>query len=94
MSRVAIIVAAGAGTRMKSELPKQFHLLGGKPLVWHSIRAFSEAYEDIRIIVVLPARYMDHASSLSLDFPAHVVKATEGGESRFDSVKKGPCPGK
>lgn len=89
MQKFAIIVAGGAGTRMGSDLPKQFHLLHGKPVIWHSISAFTEAYDDIRIIVVLPSRYLDQASSLGLDFHAHVIKVVEGGESRFDSVKNG-----
>ncbi len=89
MNRVAIIVAGGSGTRMGTDTPKQFLLLQGKPVIWHSIKAFTKAYEDIRIIVVLPEKYLDQASYLSLDFHSHVIQAVQGGESRFDSVKNG-----
>ncbi len=89
MKKVAIIVAGGAGTRMRSDLPKQFHLLHGRPVIWHSIKAFTDAYPEIRIIVVLPAQYLDKAPSLGMDFHEHVIKVVEGGSSRFDSVKNG-----
>jgi len=89
MNRVAIIVAGGSGTRMGHELPKQFHLLQGKPVIWHSIKAFTEAYSDIRVIVVLPARYLDQSHYINLDFHSHVIQVVEGGDSRFDSVKNG-----
>lgn len=35
----AVILAAGSGSRMKSKTAKQFMLLGGKPLIWHSLQA-------------------------------------------------------
>ena len=39
----AIVLAAGSGTRMKSAIPKQFMLLGGRPLVWYSLRAVEQS---------------------------------------------------
>ena len=42
------------GTRMESEIPKQFLLLAGKPVLMHSITAFREAFPDIRVVLVLP----------------------------------------
>ncbi|MBA4042269.1 MAG: bifunctional 2-C-methyl-D-erythritol 4-phosphate cytidylyltransferase/2-C-methyl-D-erythritol 2,4-cyclodiphosphate synthase, partial [Sphingobium sp.] len=38
---VALIVAAGSGTRLGSAIPKQFAPLAGKPMIAHSIAAFS-----------------------------------------------------
>ena len=34
-----IVLAAGAGTRMRSRRPKVMHELAGKPLVWHALAA-------------------------------------------------------
>ncbi len=54
MKKIAVIVAGGKGTRMNSELPKQFLLLKNKPILYYTIKAFLDAYDDIEIILVLP----------------------------------------
>ena len=82
-------MAGGSGSRMGSDLPKQFHLIGDKPVIWYSIKSFTEAYEDIRIILVLPAAWLDQANAIGLDFHSHVVQVVEGGKTRFESVKNG-----
>ena len=51
--RYAVFVAGGSGTRMGSDIPKQFLLLDGKPILQRSIEAFLEAVPDLKIIVVL-----------------------------------------
>jgi len=89
MTKYAIIVAGGSGTRMGTEIPKQFLLLNGKPVLWHSIKAFTDAYADIEIILVLPAQHMAKGENLAREFPGHKIRTTEGGETRFHSVKKG-----
>lgn len=89
MYKYAIVVAGGSGTRMGTETPKQFLLLNGKPILWHSIKAFTDAYADIEIILVLPTLYIQEGEKLSKDFPAHSIKVTAGGETRFHSVKNG-----
>ena len=51
MERVkAVILAAGKGTRMKSELPKVIHKALGKPMVEYSIAAAKEA--GARIVIL------------------------------------------
>jgi len=86
----AIIVAGGAGLRMQSDTPKQFLELCGKPVLMHSIMAFFDVYEDIRIIVVLPPLQIAHWQELcrrhGFTLP-HVI--AEGGATRFHSVKNG-----
>jgi bifunctional UDP-N-acetylglucosamine pyrophosphorylase / glucosamine-1-phosphate N-acetyltransferase len=51
MPTAVVILAAGQGTRMKSELPKVLHPLGGAPLLAHVIRT-AEAIETERLVVV------------------------------------------
>jgi 2-C-methyl-D-erythritol 4-phosphate cytidylyltransferase len=41
MNRYVIIVAGGKGLRMNAETPKQFLKLDGKPILMHTIEAFS-----------------------------------------------------
>ena len=49
----ALIMAAGLGTRMHAAEKKQFMDLNGKPVIWHTIRAFEEnGYIDNIVITV------------------------------------------
>lgn len=49
-----IIVAGGRGTRMGTDVPKQFLPIGGKPVLMHTIERFYDYDHAIGIIVVLP----------------------------------------
>ena len=86
----AIIVAGGSGSRMKTDMPKQFLELSGKPVLMYSIMAFANACDGIRIVVVLPASQIEKWQELcrNHDFTfSHNI--TEGGNTRFHSVKNG-----
>ena len=86
----AILVAGGKGTRIKSVVPKQFLLLGGKPILLHTIEAFYRYSEKIIVIVVLPEDDFDKWNSIIHDFQfTRPVILQQGGDSRFQSVKKG-----
>ena len=58
MKKFAVIVAGGKGTRMNSDIPKQFLLLKDKPVLYYTIRAFLDACENIEIIFVLPEEHI------------------------------------
>ncbi|GGE31574.1 bifunctional protein GlmU [Primorskyibacter flagellatus] len=51
MSMALVILAAGQGTRMNSDLPKVLHPIGGAPMLVHAIRS-GEVLEPARIVVV------------------------------------------
>ncbi len=89
MRAIAIIPAAGQGTRFGSALPKQYHALGGKPLFEHTLQRFEEA-ETISgvIIVAAPDRIDDLTDLLSKQFPK-VLRIIPGGATRQASVANG-----
>ncbi|MBC7651007.1 MAG: 2-C-methyl-D-erythritol 4-phosphate cytidylyltransferase [Deinococcales bacterium] len=90
MKKFAVIVAGGNGLRMGSSLPKQFLLLQNKPLLWHTITTFFNAYAHIDIILVLPKSHLDIGKQIAATFAnAHQITIVEGGETRFNSVKNG-----
>lgn len=81
MTVAAILVAAGAGTRLGAGKPKAFCEVGGVTLLDHARRRFSE-HPDVRdVIVVVPASLVG-----SVDGAVEVVA---GGAERTDSVAAG-----
>jgi bifunctional UDP-N-acetylglucosamine pyrophosphorylase/glucosamine-1-phosphate N-acetyltransferase len=51
MERVAVILAAGLGTRMKSALPKAAHLIAGLPMLLHLVRAAEQVFDRVVVVV-------------------------------------------
>ena len=98
MTRYAIIVAGGSGTRFGSEMPKQFLPLAGKTVLMQTIAHFA-AVPDTKIIVVIPASARELWTKLCLEHKFSIEHAlVDGGSSRFESVKNAlitikPCPG-
>jgi 2-C-methyl-D-erythritol 4-phosphate cytidylyltransferase len=90
MKKIALIVAGGNGSRMNNDTPKQFLLLGNKPVLYHSIKAFLEAYNDMEIILVLPEEHIGKGQEI-IDgyFDDSKFKITAGGRTRFHSVQNG-----
>lgn len=90
LHRYLLLVAGGKGLRMGSELPKQFLLLAGKPLIFHTINRFIDYDPAIEPIVVLPPAMEDRWKDLCRRYGfSHRHSTVEGGSERFDSVKKG-----
>ncbi|RXF72493.1 2-C-methyl-D-erythritol 4-phosphate cytidylyltransferase [Arcticibacter tournemirensis] len=88
MKFYAIIVAGGSGSRMNSEIPKQFIPLLGKPVLMHTIEAFY--YSDLkpRILLVLNHNFHSFWDELCRKYDFSVPhKVIEGGTERFYSVK-------
>ena len=87
---VAIIAAAGQGTRMGGKRAKQFLELAGTPIIIHTLKAF-EACEAIQeIILVLPEADLGDFSALVQPFSFGKLRATvSGGVTRASSVLRG-----
>ncbi len=88
MKKYAIIVAGGIGTRMKSDIPKQFMCLANQPILMHTVKKFYSADNTIKIVVVLARQEWNKWKSLThshgFDIPHELVA---GGDTRFQSVK-------
>ena len=52
MKVTAVLLAAGQGTRMKSDLPKVLHPLCGKPMLWHVLEALKDAATEKPVVIV------------------------------------------
>lgn len=74
---------------MQSALPKQFMMLGGLPVVAHTINTFSEALPGAEIVVVLPEEHIPLWRNLAARFDIAVHRCIAGGKERFHSVKNG-----
>ncbi|HEY6806586.1 MAG TPA: 2-C-methyl-D-erythritol 4-phosphate cytidylyltransferase [Pyrinomonadaceae bacterium] len=87
---IAIIAAAGSGSRMASDRPKQFLQLAGTPILFHTLKPFEECESIHEIIVVLPAEESAGFLSVAGKFKLRkLTKVVPGGATRADSVKRG-----
>lgn len=83
----AVFVAGGSGTRMGSELPKQFIELGGIPILQRSVERFLEAAPKARVLVVLPERHVPLWQELCVRYAVSFSQTlVRGGITRFHSV--------
>jgi len=86
---VAIVVAAGKGTRLGGERPKQFLELRGVPVIIHTLRQFERCQEINEVITVLPAEDTAGFESLTKQFALAAGRVVAGGPSRAQSVRNG-----
>lgn len=84
----AIILAGGSGSRMGSELPKQFIEIEGKPILRHTIEAFQSLPLKVEIIVVLPSNQKSFWKNYCKEtgFLTKYILPS-GGITRFHSVQ-------
>ena len=83
-----IFVAGGTGTRMGSDIPKQFLELDGVPILQRTISRFVEAVPELRVVTVLPASCFDMWKRLCRERDFNVPQQlVAGGITRFHSVK-------
>lgn len=85
-----IIVAGGSGRRMNTELPKQFMLLGSRPVLMHTLDRFARFDRYMELVLVLPESHFSTWEKLCMEHhfkTAH--RLVRGGSERFTSVKNG-----
>ncbi len=91
MKNTAVVLAGGRGSRMKSETPKQYLLIGGKPVLYYSLKAFQEC-GGIDEIVLVCGR--DDMGKCRKDIVkkygfTKVARIIPGGQERYHSVYEG-----
>ena len=66
INKTIIIVAGGKGERMNSQVPKQFLVLAGKPVLMHTIERFHRYSDKMDILLVLPSTQIEYWKELCL----------------------------
>lgn len=92
---LAIIPAAGSGSRFGGEVPKQFLVVAGAPILIHTLRRFEECTEIGAMIVALPTNEIDHFGEVvrqaGFEKPVRLVA---GGAERSDSIRNALVAGR
>ena len=90
MKYAAVVLSAGVGSRMKSDIPKQYMDLAGKPVIYYSLKAFEEAGFS-SIILVCGKDDVEYCQKNIVE--AHgltkVTAIVPGGKERYHSVYEG-----
>lgn len=86
MKTTAIIVAGGTGSRLGSEIPKQFIEIGGRSILEIATGRFQDSPSVDQIVIVLPADRIDSFSRESFE---KVTVVVSGGDTRAASVLAG-----
>ena len=90
MKKYIIVVAGGKGLRMGGETPKQFQLIGGKPVVMVTLERLHAIDPSVQLILVLPAEHIEEWKRLSREYSFAVpLLLAQGGSTRFHSVQNG-----
>ena len=82
---VALVVAAGSGSRAGGDIPKQYRRLGGKAVLRHAVERLKAAGVDDVRVVIAPGQEQLYREALGDDLPSPIM----GGERRQQSVRNG-----
>lgn len=86
----AIILAAGKGSRMETDIPKQFIVIHNKPVLYYALKAFEESNIDEIILVTSEETKKYCSDNIVKKYGLKKVSCiVEGGSERFHSVLNG-----
>ena len=86
MKNVAVILAAGSGSRTGLSTPKQFLPLGGKTVLEHSVQTFNDHPGIDEVVIVTATEFIERVRAIVKDNRWTKVSAVlPGGKERFDS---------
>lgn len=84
-----IVVAAGTGSRFGSEIPKQFCIMNGRPVVMQTIESLRAAAPEAQMLLIISPqeqqRWLEMCKKFNFESPAIAY----GGATRWESVKHG-----
>jgi len=87
---IAMILAGGVGARMQSAVPKQFHMVKGKPVIVYAIEAFQKSVAIDEIVVVLSKGWSDILEKYIREYSlTKVARLVPGGDTGFQSIRSG-----
>ncbi len=91
MTTIALIVAGGSGERFGGDIPKQYRLIAGRPVMSWTIGRFEAAETIDQIVLVVGEDYLLHVNNTVVDPYGFmkVVKIVPGGATRTESVANG-----
>jgi 2-C-methyl-D-erythritol 4-phosphate cytidylyltransferase/2-C-methyl-D-erythritol 2,4-cyclodiphosphate synthase len=81
----ALLVAAGSGERAGGATPKQYRLVGGKPVLRHAVERLLGAADEVRVVIAAGHESLYEAAVEGLELDAPIV----GGAARQQSVRNG-----
>jgi 2-C-methyl-D-erythritol 4-phosphate cytidylyltransferase len=84
-----VVVAAGQGTRLGGDVPKQFLPLAGVPVLLRALRPFASHPEVGRVVVVLAPVYAERPPEFIAPLAGAGLTIVAGGRERADSVAAG-----
>lgn len=82
-----VIVAAGKGKRFGGDLPKQFKLLGDRPVLMHTVIRVARTMPTANIVMVLGRDYVQYWERMCEIYGFVSPRVVEGGDTRWQSVK-------
>lgn len=86
----AIVLAGGQGKRMQSDRPKQYLLIHGRPVLYHTLKAFEDSSVDEIILVCQSGEETYCKEEIVSKYDFHkVTKIVPGGAERYNSVYNG-----
>lgn len=90
MKKYIIVVAGGKGLRMGGEVPKQFQVIGNKPVLMVTLERLHAIDPAMQLVLVLPAEQFDLWKEMCRQYEFAVpLLLTQGGATRFHSVQNG-----
>lgn len=87
---VAVVLAAGAGKRMHSDVQKQYLLLRDRPVLYYALKTFQDSFID-EIVLVVGQGEIEYCRKEIVEkyHFSKVRKIIEGGRERYHSVANG-----